>query len=164
VADARAGQEYKFLIVRGNDRVWRPDPRARRMTSSVGNSVIVDPSAYGWKSPSFRTPSFNESVICEMHVGTFNRQSSGKAGDFVKAIEKLDHLAALGINVIEVMPLTEFPAIIRGAKMQLETRDEGRDGMRYSGDIALGPYSAVIETAKSTDEVAVKDRLLALLH
>jgi maltooligosyltrehalose trehalohydrolase len=44
------------------------------------------------------------SVLYELHVGTF---SAG--GTFDGAIGHLDHLAALGVDAIELMPVAEFP-------------------------------------------------------
>lgn len=60
------------------------------------------------KSPAFTTPAWNESVVYEMHIGTFNDVAGGNPGTFDTAIAKLDALQALGVNVVEVMPLCEF--------------------------------------------------------
>ena len=46
-------------------------------------------------------PSWNNLVVYEMHIGTF-------AGGLLQAINKLDYLADLGINAIELMPIWEF--------------------------------------------------------
>src|SRR5207248_477611 len=70
VAGAGAGQGYQFVTHHGSDTLVKSDPRARRVTSSVGASVIVDPAAFAWTS-SFRAPPFNEQVVYEMHVGSF---------------------------------------------------------------------------------------------
>ena len=43
-------------------------------------------------------------VIYELHVGTFR-----PAGTFHAAIERLPHLAALGITALELMPVAQFP-------------------------------------------------------
>jgi maltooligosyltrehalose trehalohydrolase len=43
-------------------------------------------------------------VIYELHVGTFSSE-----GTFEGVIDKLDHLATLGINAVELMPVNEFP-------------------------------------------------------
>ena len=42
VAAAAAGDEYRYLIVNGEQRLARIDPSARAVTSSVGNGVIRD--------------------------------------------------------------------------------------------------------------------------
>ena len=104
----KAGDEYKFLITTPDDNVvMRADPRARRMTNSSGNSIVY-PDNFDWKGDTFQLPAWNELVIYEMHIGTFNVQEEGQPGTFATAIEKLDYLADLGINCIEVMPVCEF--------------------------------------------------------
>jgi len=60
------------------------------------------------KSPSFATPAWNDSVIYEMHIGTFNDAAGGSPGTFATAISRLDQLQALGVNLIELMPISEF--------------------------------------------------------
>ena len=52
---------------------------------------------------------WNEMVIYELHIGTFNVKGEGQIGDFYSAIERLDYLKALGINAVELMPIAEFP-------------------------------------------------------
>lgn len=60
------------------------------------------------KSPSFTTPAWNQMVIYEMHIGTFNDAAGGSPGNFNSAIGRLDQIQALGINAVKVMPLSEF--------------------------------------------------------
>ncbi|HEX2836800.1 MAG TPA: alpha-amylase family glycosyl hydrolase [Phycisphaerales bacterium] len=60
------------------------------------------------KSPSFTTPSWNQTVIYEMHVGTLNDTAGGTPGTFSSAISRLDQLQALGVNAVKVMPVAEF--------------------------------------------------------
>jgi 1,4-alpha-glucan branching enzyme len=52
-------------------------------------------------------------VIYEMHVGAFYdpRSDDGRPGTFHDAIKRLDHLAALGVNVVDVMPIHEFQGL-----------------------------------------------------
>ena len=103
-----AGDEYQFLITGPNgDEFLRADPRARRMTNSAGNSVIY-PDDFDWGDDDFQMPGWNELVIYELHVGTFNVKEEGKPGTFASAVEKLDYLVDLGVNCIEVMPICEF--------------------------------------------------------
>lgn len=51
-------------------------------------------------------------TIYEMHIGTFMVGPNGEPGDFDLAVEKLGHLADLGVNTILVMPPSEFPGDI----------------------------------------------------
>jgi 1,4-alpha-glucan branching enzyme len=54
-------------------------------------------------------PPWNELVIYEMHVGTFNTPQRDMPGNFKSAIKKIPYLKELGINAIEIMPPMEFP-------------------------------------------------------
>ncbi|MCE1253508.1 MAG: alpha amylase C-terminal domain-containing protein [Anaerolineae bacterium] len=108
VTSARVGQGYKFLLVNGEQKLERIDPYARQVTNSVGYGIIYDPHAFNWQGDAYELPPFNELVIYEMHIGSFFADKAGKPGDFDTAMEKLGHLKRLGINAIQVMPVTEF--------------------------------------------------------
>ncbi len=110
VPDAYTGQQYKYLLKTDAGDLYRNDPYAREMTNSVGNSIITD-TEFDWEDSNdqFVMPLQNEMVIYELHVGTFNVKEEGKPGDFYGVIEKLDLLKSMGINVIEIMPIAEFP-------------------------------------------------------
>ncbi len=109
VDKAKADNEYKFVITtEGGDTLAKNDPYARMLTNSSGNSVITDLS-YDWEGDNFETPYWNDTVIYEMHVGTFHVTDPGQPGSFHSVIEKLPYLQELGINTIELMPITEFP-------------------------------------------------------
>lgn len=60
------------------------------------------------KSPSFSTPAWNETVIYQMHIGTFNDTAGGTPGNFNSAIARLDQVQALGANAVQVLPINEF--------------------------------------------------------
>ena len=47
------------------------DPYARHVTNSVGNGIVYDPEAFDWGEVTFQTPTWDDLVIYEMHVGTF---------------------------------------------------------------------------------------------
>lgn len=109
VETAKAGDEYQYIIHTMDGRkLSRNDPYARVVTNSAGNSVIYDSNLFDWEDDDFQMPSWNELVIYEMHIGTFNVQEDGKPGDFYSAIDRLPFLRALGINAVEVMPPFEF--------------------------------------------------------
>lgn len=107
IASAAVGDEYRFRIVNGDKQLLRIDPYARQVTSSVGNAVVYDPH-FDWEGDNFHLPAVNELVIYEMHLGTFHDKEDGKSDKFAEAVQKLEHLQRLGVNVIEVMPLAEF--------------------------------------------------------
>jgi 1,4-alpha-glucan branching enzyme len=101
------GDEYLYLILNGDARYRRIDPYAREVTNSVGNAVVHDPS-FDWQGDDFTLPPFNELVIYEMHVGTFNATEGDGPGTFGEVGKKLAYLKRLGINAIQLMPLAEF--------------------------------------------------------
>ncbi|MBB3839921.1 1,4-alpha-glucan branching enzyme [Runella defluvii] len=109
VPDATIGQEYKYVLFTEVTELMRNDPYARQLTNSVGNSIVHDPHFDWANDDSFQMPNWNEMVIYELHIGTFNVKGEGQIGDFYSAIERLDYLKALGINAVEIMPIAEFP-------------------------------------------------------
>ena len=44
----------------------------------------------------------------EMHIGTINDEPGGGPGNFDQAIARLDDIAAIGVNALQVMPVNEF--------------------------------------------------------
>ena len=104
-----AGAAYQFVIVnRDSGNVfWRIDPRARAVSHSAGDG-LVESGAYDWRDDDYRTPPWDEWVIYELHVGTFNDRPGGGPGSFDSIVDRLDALADLGIDCIEVMPSMEF--------------------------------------------------------
>ncbi len=105
VAAARAGDSYRYRIHSGTALLDRLDPRARDVDG--GAAVIVDPRAFPWSTPPFAMPPKNESILYELHVGSFSAAGGGH-GTFASAIGKLDWLASLGVTAIELMPANDF--------------------------------------------------------
>ncbi|MEM6761889.1 MAG: malto-oligosyltrehalose trehalohydrolase [Pseudomonadota bacterium] len=113
------GEGYGFVLP---DGFVVPDPAARAQMSDVhGLSKLVDPGTYAWQVPFAGRP-WAETVIYEMHVGTFTPE-----GTFRSAIQKLPHLAKLGITAVEVMPLAQFG---------------GNRGWGYDGVLPYAPHTA----------------------
>lgn len=108
ILNVSEGAEYKYHIVGPEGPISRVDPYARQVTNSVGNAVVAD-LGFDWgDDDAFVAPAWNELVIYELHIGTFNRLEGESVGTFAAAIEKFDHLKALGINTIQLMPVMEF--------------------------------------------------------
>ncbi len=106
IEGAFVSDQYKYVFTYGGQQYWRNDARATDVTNSVGDSVIAD-TGYTWQN-SFTMPGWNELVIYEMHIGTYNDSPGGSPGTWQSAILKLDHLQNLGINAVKVMPVAEF--------------------------------------------------------
>lgn len=109
IKDVEPGQQYKYYIETADGTILeKNDPRARAITSSDnGFSVIVD-NDFDWSSDTFTPPSKDRQIIYELHIGTFHRPDAATPGTFDTAIEKLDYLRDLGINMIELMPVTSM--------------------------------------------------------
>jgi maltooligosyltrehalose trehalohydrolase len=111
-AEAGAGHRYGFRV-NGSDRLY-PDPASRSQPDGPhGLSEIVDPSRFQWTDDGWGGVSLPGQVIYELHTGTFTRE-----GTWTAAAAQLAELAALGITVVELMPVAEF---------------EGRFGWGYDG-------------------------------
>ncbi|MBI5029441.1 MAG: alpha amylase C-terminal domain-containing protein [Chloroflexi bacterium] len=108
VPGAKIGDEYQFVICNGaQPLLWRKNPYASEVVNSSGNAIIHDPN-FDWADDSFVMPAWNEFVIYEMHVGTFNDSSASGPGTFDDIVPRLPYLADLGINAIEIMPVSEY--------------------------------------------------------
>ena len=108
VDGALIGDEYRYLIHNGSRPLDRTDPHARDVTEEHGNGVISETAGRQLADPPPWMPKWNEMVIYELHVGTFDEAAVDARGQFQGVIEKLPYLQYLGINAIELMPLAEF--------------------------------------------------------
>ena len=101
VAEASAGTRYAFSLDGGPPR---PDPRSQHQPEGVdGPSAVVDHASFDWHDESWRGLALPGAVLYELHVGTFSPE-----GTFDGAIARLDHLVALGVDAVELMPVAEF--------------------------------------------------------
>ncbi len=106
--EAAEGDEYRFAIRRGDVELSRIDPRARRLTSSVGNAIVYGGGDFDWGDDEFRTPDWNDLVIYELHVGTFAPDMDGRPGTFDGVRDRLEYLRDLGVGAIQLMPPFAF--------------------------------------------------------
>jgi maltooligosyltrehalose trehalohydrolase len=98
--DIRPGDLYRFRLNADDARTF-PDPASRFQPFGVhGPSEVIDPRAFTWSDTSWHLPDLRDLVFYELHVGTFT-----PAGSFRGAIDRLDHLASLGITAVELMPV-----------------------------------------------------------
>ena len=131
---AAPGEPYSFLLPDGR-RVADPASRCQA-GDALGPSLIVDPAAYRWRQEGWPGRPWHEAVVYELHVGTFTPQ-----GTFRAAIERLPHLAELGITALEIMPVADF----------VGRRNWGYDGvLPFAPDRSYGApddLKALIDTA-----------------
>ena len=119
-APLEPGGDYGFILDGAGPF---PDPRSPWQPHGVhGLSRCVDHGAFRWTDAAWQPPPLSSAVIYELHVGTFT-----PAGTHAAAIEKLGHLAALGVTHLELMPVNEFP---------------GERGWGYDGVDLFAPHHA----------------------
>lgn len=114
---------YKFNIrskswFNGEDE-WKTitDPYATNVDPETQNSILILKKGkkivdeYVWKSDGVPLPTNDLLVIYEMHVGDFSggEEDGYTRGKYTDVIAKLNYLADLGVNAIELMPLKSNP-------------------------------------------------------
>lgn len=98
-----------------------PDPAAHAQVNDVHDASIVVDHQYDWNYPDWCGRPWEETIIYELHAGSF--------GGFVGVKEQLPRLAELGITAIELMPIADFPG----------ERNWGYDGvLPYAPDVVYG--------------------------
>ncbi|HEX6059660.1 MAG TPA: malto-oligosyltrehalose trehalohydrolase, partial [Gemmatimonadaceae bacterium] len=103
VPDAPAGARYRFRLDGGTRLL--PDPASRFQPDGPhGPSAVVDPAAFRWTDAAWRGVPRHGQVVYEMHVGTFTRE-----GTWAAAARELPVLADLGVTVLELLPVADFP-------------------------------------------------------
>ena len=117
VPAAGHGTDYAFLL--DDDATPLPDPRSRWQPQGVhGPSRVYDDNRHAWADGGWRGVQLAGAVVYELHVGTFTED-----GTLDAAVDRLDHLVELGVDLVELMPLAAFP---------------GRHGWGYDG---VHPYA-----------------------
>ena len=118
LADAPRGTAYAYRLPSG---LRVPDPASRRQAGDVHGDSLVTGTDYDWQNARPDIP-WHAAVIYECHIGTFTPD-----GTFRAAIERLAHLADLGITVLEILPVAQFG---------------GDRGWGYDGVLAYAPHPA----------------------
>lgn len=118
VAGAAAGHAYRYVFRTAGKELTRRDPYGRLVDTSdyaTGNTILYDRDAFDWQGVTPPPlPPVEEMVIYELHVGTFAGHAGTTPGTFDDAIARIPHLVELGVNVVEVLPVTEFIGVMSG--------------------------------------------------
>ena len=102
VPTAAPGADYAYLLSENDTPL--PDPRSKWQPDGVhGPSRVYDHSAFPWSDGAWTGRQLPGSVIYEAHVGTFTPE-----GTFDAAVERLDHLVDLGVDLVELLPVASF--------------------------------------------------------
>lgn len=125
------GDRYGFLL---DDKGPFPDPATLYQPEGVhGLSEAFDLRKFEWTDANWTNPAMKDYIIYELHTGTFTHE-----GTFAGIQAKLDHLVQLGVNAIEIMPVSQFAG----------DRNWGYDGVfPYSVQNSYGGPGAVAPAA-----------------
>jgi maltooligosyltrehalose trehalohydrolase len=100
--DVGHGDDYGFLV---DGEGPLPDPRSPWQPDGVhGLSRVYEQDRFTWTDDAWRGMPRTGSIVYELHIGTFTTE-----GTLDAAIDRLDHLVDLGINLVELMPVAAFP-------------------------------------------------------
>jgi maltooligosyltrehalose trehalohydrolase len=103
VARVGAGACYRFRVNQAED--FHPDPASRFQPDGPHcSSCVVDPTKFQWTDAEWPGKKLRGQIMYEMHIGTFTGEGTWRA-----AAEQLQELARIGITVVEMMPIADFP-------------------------------------------------------
>ncbi len=98
----RPGSNYFYKLNRAEKR---PDPASRFQPRGVhGPSQVIDGRAFFWSDRDWSGVPLDRTIFYELHVGCFTPE-----GTFDAIIPRLPDLKSLGVTMIEVMPVAQFP-------------------------------------------------------
>lgn len=126
ISGVASGHLYQFDITnRGGDTYdpggmpfLRVDPCARQITSSDPTlpALVSDPSAFVFTTP-FRTPSFENFIIYQAHIGSYAGRNdgipvytdaNGGTARFDQFESKLDYISSMNFNAVQFLPTGEY--------------------------------------------------------
>ncbi len=102
-SEAVDGMGYAFRL--DGEPYLRPDPASRfQPNGPTGWSQLVDSRRFNWTDAAWPGLRSSGQVLYEMHIGTFTTEGTWHA-----AARQFSELKRLGVTVIEMMPIADFP-------------------------------------------------------
>lgn len=95
------GSTYLYRL---DDSKIRPDPASRSQPQGVHHPSEVVSAKFDWEDSNWKGVPLVDLVLYEIHTGTFTPE-----GTFEAIIPRLAALKKLGVNMIELMPVAQFP-------------------------------------------------------
>jgi 1,4-alpha-glucan branching enzyme len=122
VPGVKEGDEYKFFVTGLGSTGYKRDPFARELSLTPAfpnsNCIVTQPRSFPWHDAGHRPPAFNELVLYQLHVGAFYATDAqghdvrrSRPGRFLDVLFQIDHLVALGVNAVQLMPVQEFATL-----------------------------------------------------
>lgn len=113
VPGLREGDRYLFYVNGTGTSGYKRDPRARELTFQpafpYSNCVLRSPARFPWHGTLFVPPAFNDLIIYQLHVGSYDIAPGNADGCFFDVLQRVPYLADLGVTAIELLPIQEFP-------------------------------------------------------
>src|SRR5271165_5968833 len=109
---AKEGDQYQIFVVGSGSSGLKRDPYAHELATQpafpTSSNFIRAPSAYTWHDAEFVTPDFSNLIVYQIHIGTYAISTPGVPSTFLDVIGKIPYLVALGINVLQPLPIDEM--------------------------------------------------------
>jgi maltooligosyltrehalose trehalohydrolase len=102
VRDPGGDIRYRYIL---DGTMERPDPASRHQPEGVhGPSQTLRQDAFPWRDAEWGNIPLEDYILYELHVGTFTPE-----GTFDGVRRMIPYLTELGVNAVELMPVTQFP-------------------------------------------------------
>jgi len=109
--NAQEGDLYHFWVTGAGSSGYKRDPYARQLATDAPfptcSCIIRSGTGYPWHDASFVTPDFSNMIVYQLHIGTYAITQPGIASTYLDMIGKIPYLVALGINVLQPLPVDE---------------------------------------------------------
>ncbi|HEX2078478.1 MAG TPA: alpha-amylase family glycosyl hydrolase [Longimicrobium sp.] len=110
------GTPYRFWTAGPGGDGYHRDPRARELElrEDPPACLVRGPDDYPWHDGGFRPPPFHELILYQLHIGVFYAVRDGRdvrprrVSKFLDVLDRLEYLAALGVNAIQPLPVVEW--------------------------------------------------------
>ncbi len=151
VAGAQDGDLYHFLVVGLGSTGLKRDPYAREMAADLPFpkcACLIRSTDYPWHDAAFVTPDFSNMIVYQLHLGTYFPAKKCAPSKFLDVVERIEYLAALGVNVIQPLPVDEM---------------ETDPSLGYNGADLFSPDTPFVvrDSAALADYLKTVNRLLA---
>ena len=163
IPDAGDGDLYHFWVVGAGSSGYKRDPYAREMATDTPfpncSCLIRSATAYPWHDSAFVTPDFSNMIVYQLHIGTYAPSAPGMASTFLDVIGKIEYMVALGVNVLQPLPIDEMET---DPSMGYNGADYFSPDFPYvvSGQAALSGYLTTINrllAAKGISPMGIQD-------
>jgi 1,4-alpha-glucan branching enzyme len=115
LASAKDGDLYRFFVSGRGTAGPKRDPYARELALDrpfPDSSCVIRGASFPWHDDAFVTPDFSDMIVYQIHIGTYNVTTPRVASTFLDIVERLPYLQALGVNVLQPLPVTESETVI----------------------------------------------------